>query len=182
MKKSFSQRCHASKFRRENFHELPRDLEIHRFSPSKVSCYTVSCLYITQSTNFLIPLVKTQCMYCFHSEYCCKSFFGKLSQSLAVSLSKQLHLLCFYSCNCLPTLVFSHFQQDISLHALIYLLPLSHQCHLFITLQEQWTVRSKGLLQDFANDQLDRPTQRPRTYSEASQLEEDEDYQRIRGR
>ena len=42
-------------------------------------------------------------------------------------------------------------------------------------------MRSKGLLQDFANDQLDKPQQRARTYSDASQRAEDEDYELIRG-
>lgn len=42
-------------------------------------------------------------------------------------------------------------------------------------------MRSKGLLQDFATDQLDKPQQRARTYSVTSQMEEDEDYQIIRG-
>lgn len=42
-------------------------------------------------------------------------------------------------------------------------------------------MRSKGLLQDFATDQLDKVQQRARTYSDASQMEEDEDYQIIRG-
>ena len=168
-------------FAEKTFTNCHETLKFTGFLPQRFLAIRYPVCISPKARTSWFHLWKHKCMYCFHSEYCCKSFFGKRSQSLAVSLSKQLHLLCFYSCNCLPTLVFSHFQQDISLHALIYLLPLSHQCHLFITLQEQWTVRSKGLLQDFANDQLDRPTQRPRTYSEASQLEEDEDYQRIRG-